>query len=86
MTSVRTLSTHTNMRDAYAAASALSDAYHKAHKKRETVSITITSHSPSYAKGKRLKTAVEECEVRVNWDPASGTGQAGRVVRDPLTP
>lgn len=64
MISILSLSTHTNMRDAFAALAALSDAYLKAHKKRETVNLMLASHSAYYAGGRRLKVPVETVEVR----------------------
>lgn len=70
MTSILSLSTHTNMRDAFAKLTALSDAYLAAHRKRETVNLMLSSRSNHYAGGLRLKSPVEECEVRVHGNGA----------------
>lgn len=64
---IKTLKTFTNMRDALAALDSFSEQYLKENRKKETVSLTVASHTPMFAGGKRLKVTVETVEVRMHY-------------------
>jgi uncharacterized protein with von Willebrand factor type A (vWA) domain len=76
MTSPLSLSSHSNAREAYAALESISARYHKAHQKREKVTLMIAASSaPRKASKLAPLTATlaretfDVYEVRVHFDP-----------------